>query len=105
MSRSFALFIALSALSAAIVAGVCTMVYRLTPEHRRRSQMRWLVSWFIKGLALPLLLWMLMNIGLSWNLQPFMPQIQAAKIAGDPWIFHFLGYVGCGLFIVGSYWS
>jgi hypothetical protein len=105
MSRSFALFIALSALSAAIVAAVCTMVYRLTPEHRRRSQIRWLVSWFIKGLALPLLLWMLMNIGLSWNLQPFMPQIQAAKIAGDPWIFHFLGYVGCGFFIIGSYWS
>lgn len=105
MSRSFALFIALSTLSAGIVTAVCAMVYRLTPEHRRRSQIRWLVGWFIKGLALPVLLWMLMNIGLSWNLQPFMPEIQAAKIAGDPWFFYFLGYVGCGFFIVGTYWS
>jgi hypothetical protein len=105
MSRSFALFVALSTLSIGIISAVCAMVYRLTPEHRRRSQLRWFVSWFIKGLALPVLLWMIMNIGISWDLQPFMPQIQAAKIAGDPWIFHFLGYVACGLFIVGTYWS
>ena len=105
MSRSFALFVALSTLGAGIVAAVCAMVYRLTPEHRRRAQLRWFVGWFIKGLVLPVLLWMIMNIGISWDLQPFMPQIQAAKIAGDPWIFHFLGYVGCGFFIVGSYWS
>ncbi len=105
MSRSFALFIALSTLSAGIVAAACGMVYRLSPQHRKRSQLRWLIGWLIKGLALPLLLWMIMNIGISWNLQPFMPEIQAAKIAGDPWIFHFLGYVGCGFFIIGSYWS
>lgn len=105
MSRSFALFIALSTLSAGIVAAACGMVYRLIPQHRKRSQLGWLIGWFVKGLALPLLLWMIMNIGISWNLQPFMPEIQAAKIAGDPWIFHFLGYVGCGFFIIGSYWS
>jgi len=52
-----------------------------------------------------MLLWMIMNIGISWDLQPFMPEIQAAKIAGDPWFLHFLGYVGCGFFIAGSYWS
>jgi hypothetical protein len=105
MPRSFALFIALTVLSAGIVSAACAMVYRLTPQHRRGQQVRWLAAWFIKGLALPLLLWMIMNIGVSWNLQPFMPAIQAAKIAGDPWIFEFLGYVGCGFFIVGSYWT
>lgn len=105
MPRSLALFIALSLLSTGIVAATCAMVYRLTPEHRRRSQIRWLAGWFIKGLALPILLWMLMNIGISWNLQPFMPEIQAAKIARDPWIFTFLGYVGTGYFIVGTYWT
>src|ERR1051326_7941688 len=105
MSRSFALFIALSILSAGIIAAVCAMVYRLTPERRRRQQFRWLLSWFIKGLALPVLIWMLMNIGLSWNIQPFMPEIQAAKIARDPWFIYFLGYVGCGFFIVASYRS
>src|ERR1051325_7250544 len=105
MPRSFALFIALSVLSAGIVSAACAMVYRLTPQHKRRAQLRWLVAWFIKGLALPLLLWAIMNIGLSWDLQPFMPAIQAAKIAKDPWIFEFLGYFGCGFFIVGSYWT
>src|SRR5262245_5128282 len=105
MSRSFAIFIALSVLSLGIVSAACAMVHRLTPEHKRRQQLRWLLGWFIKGLALPLLLWMLMNIGISWNLQPFMPEIQAAKIAGDPWFFYFLGYVGYGFFIVGTYWT
>lgn len=105
MSRSFALFIALSTLSTGIVSAACAMVYRLTPQHRKRQQVQWLMGWFIKGLALPLLLWMVMNIGISWNLQPFMPEIQAAQIAGDPWIFEFLGYVGCGFFIVGTYWT
>jgi hypothetical protein len=105
MSRSFALFIALSVLSAGIISAVCAMVYRLTPEHRRRQEIRWFVGWFIKGLALPMLLWMVMNIGISWDIQPFMPEIQAAQIAGDPWFVHFLGYVGCGFFIVGTYWS
>lgn len=81
------------------------MVYRLTPEHRRRQEIRWFAGWFIKGLALPMLLWMVMNIGISWDIQPFMPEIQAAQIAGDPWFVHFLGYVGCGFFIVGTYWS
>lgn len=105
MSRSFALFIALSVLSAGIVTAICAMVYRLTPEHRRRSQFQWFVGWFIKGLVLPMVLWMVMNIGISWDIQPFMPQIQAAKIAKEPWFFYFLGYVGCGFFIVGTYWS
>lgn len=105
MSRSFALFIALSLLSAGIVTAVCAMTHRLTPEHRRRQQYRWLLGWFIKGLALPMFIWMLMNIGLSWDIQPFMPEIQAAKIAKDPWFVYYLGYVGCGFFIVGSYWS
>ena len=28
-------------------------------------------------------IWALMNLGLSWNLQPFMPQVQAAQNSGE----------------------
>ncbi len=108
MARSLAMFVGLSFLGSAFVLATCIMVYRLTPEHRRREGWRWLLSWFVKGLVLPVLLWTVMNLGVSWSLQPFMPEIQAAQIANDPrdpWFPIFLGAVGTGIFIAGSYWS
>src|SRR5258707_1903052 len=105
MARSLRMFVGMSFLGSAFVLATGIMVPRLTPEHRRRQGRRWLFSWFVKGLALPVLLWMVMNLGVSWTLQPFMPEVQAAQIAGDPWFPIFLGVVGSGIFIVGSYWS
>jgi hypothetical protein len=46
-----------------------------------------------------------MNFGLAWNLQPFMPDIQAAQQAGDPWFPLYLKIVGRGLFVVSSCWA
>src|SRR5262249_20941568 len=50
-------------------------------------------------------IWALMNIGLSWSLQPFMPQIQAARHRGGPWGVEFLSVTGLGLMIISSYWT
>jgi hypothetical protein len=55
-------------------------------------------------MLLPLAIWALMNIGLSWELQPFMPEIQAAQNSGGDWGLEFLRVMGIGLFIVTSYW-
>ena len=46
-----------------------------------------------------------MNVGLSWNLQPFMPQIQAAKNGGSGWFPVYLRVVAVGLFVISSYWT
>ena len=92
-------------LSAAAVAAGWVLTYGLTPEARRAQLLRPLLLWSGKGLLLPLAIWALMNIGLSWNLQPFMPQIQAARNIGDPWVPVYLQVVGVGLFIISSFWT
>jgi len=46
-----------------------------------------------------------MNVGLSWRLQPFMPQIQAAQNSGLSWFPEWLRVVSAGLFILSTYWS
>ena len=77
----------------------------LTPERRQAQLRRWLLRWSVKGLLVPLVIWALMNVGLAWSLQPFMPQIQAAKNAGSDWFPVYLRVLGIGLFIVSSYWA
>ena len=85
MSRGSAIFISLSLLSAAFVISTWLMVVRLTPEYRQRDGLHWLITWSIKGLALPVALWAVLNVGLSWSLQPFMPEVQFAQNSGGKW--------------------
>ena len=62
-------------------------------------------GWFVKGFGLPIVLWFLMNIGLSFQLQPFMPAIQAAKNGGGDWFNPFIHTMNRGLLVIGSYWG
>jgi len=95
----------LTVLSVAFVATACVLTWRITPERQRPERIRWLRRWFLKGAALPIALWLVMNLGISWNLQPFMPQVQAAKNRGGPWGFAYLRVSAAGLFIITSYWA
>ena len=104
MGASVVIFCSLLFLSAALVAMGCSMAHRLTPEGRQ-PDLRWLTPWSVKGLAIPLLLWALMNLHLSWRLQPFMPQVQAARNSGGPWFPDYLEVIGYGGFLIGSYWT
>lgn len=61
--------------------------------------------WLVKGLLIPFGLWALMNLGLSDELQPFMPSIQAAQNTGRPWFPVFQRVVLGGLLIIVSYWA
>src|SRR5439155_9041474 len=105
MARSLAIFLSLCFLSTAFVAAAWVMAYRLAAEHQRRPRLKWLSLWSSKGLLLPLAIWMVMNFGVSWTLQPFMPEIQAAKNTGGDWFVEFLRAVGEGFFIISSYWA
>jgi hypothetical protein len=105
MQRSIAIFVALLFLSTVFGLVTLAMVYRLADEQRRTKRLRWLLNWWLKGFLLPLVLWVVMNLGISWNLQPFMPEVQAAQAGGGPWFPEFLRVVGEGLFIVSSYWA
>src|SRR5512133_873255 len=92
-------------LSAGFIAAAWVMTLRLTPAERRGQIALWLRNWSFKGLAIPLLVWALMNFGLSWNLQPFMPAVQAARNSGGAWVSEWLRATATGFFIISSYWA
>lgn len=81
------------------------MTFRLSPEAKRSRLRRWLVNWSLRGMLLPVTLWALMNIGLAWNLPPFMPEIQAAQNSGTGWAEEFFHVAAAGTFIITSYWA
>jgi hypothetical protein len=105
MRHAVEIFLLLLVLSTASVAAGWVLTYGLTPEARRSERLRLLLFWSGKGLLIPLIIWALMNIGLSWNLQPFMPQVQAARNIGAPWVPEYLRVMGIGLFIISSFWA
>lgn len=97
------IFAALGALVFAAIAG--TTVYRLSREEERRQHLRQLWPWLIKGLILPAAFWMVLNIGFSWNVHAFMPQVQAAQTRGTNWLSPFCQVSAAGLFAISSYWA
>lgn len=105
MIEAIAIFLSLGCLSAAFVAVGCVLTFRFAPEPNRPQLLSWLAAWAIRGLLIPSLIWALMNLGVSWNLQPFMPQVQAAQVHGGVWFPEFLSVLGIGLFVLSSYWA
>src|SRR5712664_274520 len=93
------------AISSALVAWACVGTWHLLPEPRRENFRHWLLGWSLKGLFVPLVLWIIMNLGISFSLQPFMPQVQAARNGGASWAPVYMRVMAAGLFIVSSYWS
>ena len=105
MWRAFYIFALLGILSGAFVWGAADLVHRLAPERDRPDIRRWLWPWSVKGLGVPLALWIVMNLGVSWNLQPFMPQVQVAQYRSGSWFPVFLTVTASGLFAICSYWA
>ncbi len=105
MQRSLAIFVALLFLGIFFLIGSVVLACRLIPESRRRRELKPFLIWFGKGVALPSVLWATMNIGVSLELQPFIPEVQAMRNAGGPWFAEFLHFFGDGFFIISSYWA
>jgi hypothetical protein len=95
----------LPSLSIMLAGGAAILAHRLAPETERAKNFWWLLAWFGKGFLLPFALWTLMNLGLAWNLQPFMPEIQAAKNIGKGWAPVLWRVLNDGFFIVSSSWA
>ena len=105
MRSAVNVFLTLLFLGGAAVSAAWVLAYGLTPERRHRQLRRSLLLWSVKGLVAPLAIWALMNLGLSWNLQPFMPQVQAAQNNGNGWFPAYLRVVAAGLFVICSFWT
>lgn len=80
-------------------------VWKCAPAAGQAAALRAEWPWLAKGLFLPFALWVLMNLGLSDELQPFMPSIQAVQNAGKPWFPIFLRVALGGLLIITSCWT
>jgi tetratricopeptide (TPR) repeat protein len=89
----------------ALVGVASYTVYRFAPENEARKSLLAEWPWFAKGFAVPAVGWVLMNVGLSFQLQPFMPSVQRAQNAGSAWFLTFLGVAGVGLLLIASYWA
>ena len=61
--------------------------------------------WFARGLLAPFLLWFVMNLGVSFYFHAFMPSVQAAQNANEPWFVLFLQVTSGGLLVISSYWA
>jgi len=105
MLSAFAISFWLLVMSAGFIGMTWVMTFRLTPERKRRAMVRWLGTWSAKAVGVPIFGWGLMNLGISWRLQPFMPEVQAAQNSGLPWFPEWLRVVSAGLFILSSYWA
>jgi hypothetical protein len=81
------------------------LTVRLAPEAQQPQKLRWLIYWSLKGLLVPLAVWAIMNLGLTWYLQPFMPQIQAAQVSGKGWSATYFRVLWAGWFIISSCWA
>lgn len=104
MLLSLAKFILLFLLCLGFVTFAWVTAYRLTREHEHPQIPRWLLPWSVKGLLVPLAIWAAMNFGFSFELQPFMPQVQVAQSAGR-WFPVFLAYAAFGFFAISTYWT
>jgi hypothetical protein len=105
MSQAIATFFSLLFLGIVFIAIPWVLAFRLIQETKRGRMLRWLLSWSFKGLLVPVVLWAAINVGLSWNLQAFMPEVQAARNRSGAWVPEFLKVFAIGLYIVSSYWS
>jgi hypothetical protein len=105
MKPAVQLFLFALAMGGIAVAAGWVLVWELTPERQRPQRLKVLIYWSVKGLVVPLTLWALMNVGLSWSLQPFMPQVQAAQLSGAGWAPEYLKVLAAGVFVIASYWT
>ena len=96
--------VSLMMISLALVSATCVLTCRLAEEPSRPAFRRWLAGWTLKGLLAPSAIWVLFNLGLTWDLQPLMPAVQAGRITGN-WVAPFMKISGVGAFVVSSYWA
>src|SRR5690349_3299879 len=78
--------------------------HRFAREEDHSLVRRWLWPWTIKGLILPLLLWAVMNYGVSFEIQPFLQQVQFAQ-GGKRWLPVYSKYLIYGFYIISTNWA
>ena len=100
MSLGGAIFVLVALVMAAWHYGT-----RLADEHEERAR-RWIRRWAIKGVALPVLLWMFFNSGVSTRVPALMLFPESLSKPGVAYWFSRLACATApGLLVIGTYWA
>lgn len=105
MNSAVTAFSALLFIGGGLAVMAWFMALRVAPRERLAEVRSWLTHWTIKGIAAPFLIWSLMNFGLSWSIQPFMPKVQAAINTPGAFGPAYILALGPGAFVICSYWA
>ncbi len=103
MNSAVTLFVFLLLLSGGLAGFAGWTGYRLWPADRRQNYLRLLIEFAVKGIAIPFVIWAVLNTG--WLVQPYMPSIQQAQNSGSPWGPPIVRVLAAGLFVICSYWA
>jgi hypothetical protein len=72
-------------------------------EHAAKER-RWFIFWFVRGAAIPIVIWFFFNAGF-FNMTPILPDVEVARsTAGGKWVRALLSVTARGIWIIGSYW-
>jgi len=86
------------------VAAPFYFLERLMPGDPVESR-RWLRSWVIKGLAAPVVFWIVLNLGVLPGLPPILPQMLRAQASAGNWGWAFRALLASALFVIGTSWA
>lgn len=92
-------------LSPLLIYTTAWAISRLAPLEQSQEAVLAEWPWLAKGVLAPFLIWIVMNLGLSFQFHAFMPAIQAAQNANAPWFPIFLRVIAGGLLQISSYWA
>src|SRR4051794_6985393 len=88
---------------AAFIAIVVDLLQQL-PTAESDKVRKWLIAWFIKGAAVPLLVWILFNMGLFQKLPDFVSSRMLEKMGGVHRDATLL-LIFVGVVVITTYWT
>lgn len=69
------------------------------------ERLRDFIAWSCKGVGVPVLLWFLLNLGLTSWLPPYLSAVDDAKNSGGFWLGTALTVVSPAMSVIVSYWA
>lgn len=88
-----------------IVGAAVWSMQRLAPAEQKTPPLATEWPWLVQGCLAPCLLWALMNIGVSFYFHAYMPAVQRAQNANEPWFALFLQVTSGGWLVIASFWA
>lgn len=81
----------------------------LQGEETETTRIREFVEWTVKGVAVPVFIWFLINLGFSRWTPPFLSEVDYLKtqaaISGRPWFWSAMGACSWAMTAIVSYWA